>query len=496
MSPTPRADAPSECTPSHAVHAFTDDALGDVDATALGARVRSGEVSASELAAAAIRRAEAVQPVVNAVAHPHDGRWGATSPSGPFASEGVFAGVPTFVKDNVDVKGLPTNYGTEAFRARPARSDSPVVTQLRSLGVTVIGKSRLPEFGFSASTEYAAAAPVRNPWNPQYSSGASSGGAAALVASGVVPVAHANDGGGSIRIPAAACGLVGLKATRGRVVADRTDTKMPVPIVAQGVVTRTVRDTARFLAGAEQHRRAPGLPPVRLVEGPGRTRLRIGVSLDSPGGAVTDEETRTAVLHVADLLAGLGHRVEETSPPVPDRFVEDFASYWALLGALITRTGRLALGRDFDASRTDLLTQGLARTFRAEVLRAPGMIRRLRRSTAVYRSGFQDVDVHLSPVLSHTTPEIGFLSPTLGFDELFERLRTYVAFTPLQNASGGPAISLPLAQTSAGLPVGVQVAADLGDERTLLELAFELEAAQPFARIQDAPGALPVEPRC
>ncbi|QIK67168.1 amidase [Nocardioides sp. HDW12B] len=475
-SPTP---------PGHPVHAFSDDALGSDDATGVAARIRSGEISAAEVAAAAIDRAESLQPVLNAVQHAAYDAGGSTSPG----ADAVFAGVPTFVKDNADVKGLPTNHGTEAFVARPAKADGPVVTQLRSLGVTVLGKSRLPEFGFSASTEYAGAAPVRNPWDPRFSAGASSGGSAALVAGGAVPLAHANDGGGSIRIPAAACGLVGLKATRGRVASDPADRAMPVGIVAQGVVTRSVRDTARFLAAVEEHRRAPGLPPVRLVEGPGRTRLRVGVTLDSLGGAVTDEETRKAVLSVADLLSGLGHHVEEAAPPAPDRFADDFAAYWALLGALISRTGRLALGRDFDASRTDALTQGLARTFRRQVLSTPGVVRRLRRSTAVYRTGFATHDVYLSPVLSHTTPEIGFLSPGLGFEELFERLRTYVAFTPLQNATGTPAVSLPLAQSSRGLPIGVQLAGDLGDERTLLELAFELEAARPFARIQDAPGA-------
>jgi amidase len=392
--------------------------------------------------------------------------------------------VPTLVKDNVDVAGLPTNHGSAAFSARPAKKDSPFVGQFRSLGFTILGKSRLPEFGFSASTEYAGAEPVRNPWNREYSAGASSGGSAALVASGAVPIAHANDGGGSIRIPAAACGLVGLKPTRGRFVADTLEKQMPVRIVSQGVVTRSVRDTAHFFAGAEEFWRNPKLPPVRHVEGPSGTRLRVGMVLDSVSGTATDDETRKAVEETARLLEDLGHRVEEIPvPPVAEQFAEDFARYWGLLGFLITATGR-ALGPDWDASKTENLTKGLAKRCRQELAKTPGVLIRLRHSTKEYRKAFETHDVLLTPVLSHTTPKLGHLSPTLEFEELFERLQTYVGFTPLNNAAGSPAMSLPLARTSLGLPLGIHFAADLGDERTLLELAYELEEARPFERIQ------------
>jgi amidase len=464
------------------VHAFTDDALGEHDATALAGLVAAKEVSPAELAAAAVTRAERVQPVLNGVHHPDFERAVATAASTP---EGPFHGVPTFVKDNVDVAGLPTNHGTAAFTARPARRDSPFVVQLRSLGFTFLGKSRLPEFGFSASTEYADGDPVRNPWDPNFSAGASSGGSAALVASGVVPIAHANDGGGSIRIPAAACGLVGLKPTRGRLVLDTTERTMPVNIVSQGVLTRTVRDTARFFAGAEQVYRNRRLPPVRRVDGPSATRLRIGVVVDSVTGTPTDAETRRTVERTATLLADLGHDVEETALPLSERFAEDFSLYWGLLGFMISAAGSRVLDRDFDVTRTDNLTKGLARKYRAELARTPGMIIRLRRSTRDYRRAFVDRDVILSPVLGHTTPVLGHLSPTLDFEVLFQRLRTYVGFTPLNNAAGGPAISLPLGASERGLPIGVHLSADLGDERTLLELAYELEEACPFRRITE-----------
>jgi amidase len=475
------------------VHAFGDDALGDHDATMLAELVLSRKVSPRELAAAAVARASRMQPFINGVHHPDYDRAVAEADS---HAEGWLAGVPGFVKDNVDVAGLPTNHGTDAFTARAAKKDSPFITQLRATGMTILGKSRLPEFGFSASTEYIRGEPVRNPWHLDYSAGASSGGSAALVASGVVPIAHANDGGGSIRIPAAVCGLVGLKPTRGRLVDDPLDRQMPVRIVTQGVLTRSVRDTARFLAAAESFQRPPNLPPIRYVEGPSHTRLRVGLVLASVTGAPTDAETRQAVLDTAALLEDLGHTVEETTLPVSPSFAEDFARYWALLGLLATSTGKM-LDKRFDVARTDNLTRGLAARSRRELPRIPQMIYRLHRATATYRAAFGQFDVLLSPVLTHTTPLLGHLAPTLDFEELFTRLEAYVGFTPLNNAAGSPAVSLPLGTTGLGLPLGIHLSADLGDERTLLELAYELEEARPFPRIQDVsrPVATAVVPR-
>ena len=465
------------------VHAFGHDVLGDADGTELARLIRKKEISAREACEAAVRRAQLMQPLLNAVQCEDFER---ALASADRIDEGPFAGVPTFVKDNVDVAGLPTGHGTEAFVARPATEDGPFVRQFKAQGLTVLGKSRLPEFGLSASTEYVRQEPVRNPWDREYSAGASSGGSAALVASGVVPIAHANDGGGSTRIPAAACGLVGLKPTRGRLVPDVADNQLPVRIVTQGVLTRSVRDTARFYAGAEAYWRNPKLPPVRSVKGPSRTRLRIGVVLDSPNGAATDEETRACVLSTAELLSELGHHVEETTIPMSTRFAEDFSLYWGLLGLLISTTGRRVLAPDFDVARTDNLTRGLAAMCRRELPRTPGMLYRLRRSAREYRKTFVGLDVVLSPVLTRTTPPLGHLAATLPFEVLFPRLQAYVGFTPLNNASGGPAISLPLGLTRSGLPIGCHFSADNGDERTLLELAFELEAARPWSRIQDA----------
>src|SRR3954470_2375827 len=230
------------------VHAFGDDALGEHDAVALAELVRSGQVSGPELAAAAIERARAVDPALHAVA-----RELLDPPRHSSDATAGLHGVPTFVKDNTDLQGVPSNHGSEAFRARPARRDGVYTKQFLATGLSVIGKSRLPEFGFSATTEFQTEEPARNPWDTDFSVGASSGGSAALVAAGVVPIAHANDGGGSIRIPAACAGLVGLKPTRHRHIDGEQARHLPINMISEGVFTRSVRDTAAFFAAAEDH---------------------------------------------------------------------------------------------------------------------------------------------------------------------------------------------------------------------------------------------------
>ncbi|MBU3062658.1 amidase [Nocardia sp. NEAU-G5] len=462
------------------IHAFRDDALGEHDAVALAELIRAGKVSRQELAAAAIERARLVDPQLNAVISPiYDAPRYGTRPGA------ALDGVPTFVKDNTDVAGLPTGHGSEAFRARPAAKDGAYTEHLRGTGLTLIGKSRLPEFGFNASTEYMTESPARNPWNLDHSIGASSGGSAALVASGVVPIAHANDGGGSIRIPAACGGLVGLKPSRGRHIDGEQVKHLPLHIISEGVLTRTVRDTAAFVAAAEDHWRNPALPPIGQVHGPARRRLRVGLVLRSVTGAEVDAPTRAAVEHTAALLEKAGHLVEPIALPVTEQFAADFVQYWALLADLAISTGKLILDRSFDAARADGLSRGLRAHHRQAPHRTPGALRRLRRVPAAYARMFARHEVVVSPVLSHTTPPLGHLSPTVPFPELIERLTHYVGYTPLNNIAGTPAISLPMGRTDDGLPVGVHMSAAYGDERTLIELAYLLEAENPFPRIQD-----------
>ena len=464
-----------------AVHAFADDALGSDDAVGIAARIRSGKVSAVEVVAAAIERARKVDPALNAIEREDfDNALDKAARLAP----GAFSGVPTFVKDNTDVQGLPTTHGSRAINARPAKADGPFAKQFLAQGFVCLGKSRLPEFGLNASTEFADSAPARNPWHPHYSTGASSGGSAALVAAGVVPIAHPNDGGGSIRIPAACCGLIGLKPTRGRLLEPGVARALPVNIVSDGVLTRSMRDTAHFFASAEVYFRNPKLPVIGLVEGPGKRRLRVGVVLDSVTGHRTDDPTRRTVEAAAHLLEDLGHDIAEMPLPVRQSFAGDFGLYWGMLSFLIATFGKQVMSPSFDATKLDNLTRGLSSFYKKNLWKTPAVIYRLRRVAGEYARIFDRYDVVLSPVLAHTTPKLGYLSPQHDFEVLFERLQRYVSFTPLNNAAGGPGISLPMGQADDGLPIAVHFSANHGAERTLLEIAFEIEAAQPWRRIQ------------
>ncbi|MFE2326934.1 amidase [Streptomyces sp. NPDC059385] len=461
------------------VHAFRDDALGEHDAVGLAAAIRRGEVSAAEAARDAQERVRAVEARLGAV------QAYVESPAPATDTGGAFAGVPTFVKDNTDYRGLPTGHGSAAFRPGAARRHAPFARQFLSSGVTVLGKTRLPEFGFSPTTEYEGAEPVRNPWHTGFSAGGSSGGSAALVAAGAVPIAHANDGGGSIRIPAACCGLVGLKPTRGRVVANAQSRQLPLDLISDGIVSRSVRDAAAFLAAAETYWKNPALPPLGLVEGPSGQRLRIGFLLDSPNGVRSDDATRAAVTETVATLERLGHTVEPVELGLDPSFTDDFLTYWGMLSFLLGVTGR-TLGSDFDRHRMDGLSRGLREEYLGKWRGTPGVLRRLKRTKQAYAASFRGLDLVLSPVLAHTTPPIGHLSPTVPYPTLIERILAYVAFTPVNNVVGTPSISVPAASaTEDGLPIGVMFSGRPGAERKLLEVAFELEADRPFRRVQD-----------
>ncbi|WP_227466364.1 amidase [Nocardioides dongkuii] len=465
------------------VHAFSsDDALGHLDAVGLVEALHAGRVSVPEVTEAAIARVTAVDPQLGAVAVAafDRARAEARDPRG-----GYFAGVPTFLKDNVDVRGLPTQHGTDAFVGRPRPADGDVARMFLATGLVPLGKTRLSEYGFSATAEHPRLGPVRSPWSTDHVAGASSAGSAALVAAGAVPLAHANDGGGSIRIPASVNGMVGLKPTRDRLAQERLTRDMPIRIVADGVVTRSVRDTAAFLREAERVYRVPHLPPVGDVTRPGRRRLRIALHTVGVGRGASPEVTELT-LKVAGRLEELGHTVEEVDAPVDPGFPDDFLLYWALLATAIVRTGRRLNGPSWDPSRLDNLTLGLERHARRHLHRIPGAIRRLRRARVASAAFHETWDVVLTPTLATETPRVGHLDPSRSYDVVMERLLDWVAFTPWQNVTGDPAVSLPLAITAAGLPQGVMFGAAAGREATLLELALELEEAFPFARI-DAP---------
>ena len=452
------------------VDSTQDDALGSDDVMDLLHRLKRRDVSGGELAVAARSRIAAVNADLNAVVCDVDE---ATEP-------GPFAGIPSAIKDNQDLAGYPTRHGSGATADTPAGTDMPFVAHLRRLGLTPVVKTTLPEFGLTASTESTTYGATRSPWNTGHSVGGSSGGSAALVAAGALPIAHANDGGGSIRIPAAVCGLVGLKPTRGRF-PDRTDLeKLPIHIVNQGVLTRTVRDTAYFFAESERQYAAPGLPPVGMVVRPERQRLRIGLLLRGLTDIPVDPQTTEAVRRTGETLVGLGHDVIEIAPPVDEQFGRDFLRYWAMLSFLMQRAGGRVFGPGFQGARTEALTKALAAMFVEQAERVPASLRRLRRMAVMPEPVYETVDVVISPVVGHPAPPIGYLGPDVPVREQLVRILRFASFTALQNVTGAPAISLPLGQSTSGLPIGVQVGAPRGEERRLLSLALELEAAMPW----------------
>jgi len=464
------------------VHAYADDALGELDAVGLAEAIRTGRRSTAEVVDAAIARTEQVATELNALAAEcfERARAEASSPRG-----GFFAGVPTLIKDNCELTGLPTMHGTDAFDPVPAEQDGDLARMFRATGVVPLGKTRLSEYGFSASAEHPRLGPVRSPWSTEHTAGASSSGSAALVAAGAVPLAHGNDGGGSIRIPAAVNGLVGLKPTRGRLIQDRMFRRMPVRLVSDGVLTRSVRDTAAFLREAETVYRSPRLAPVGDVTHPGRSRRRIAVFTHGIGVRATPE-VEELTRKTAGLLESLGHRVEWIDMPVPPSFKDDFLLYWALLAAGIVRFGRFEHGRSWDRSRLDQMTLGLERHCRRNLSRIPGAMARLRRSARISDELHASYDAVLTPTLARETPRLGWLDPTQDYETVMGRLLQWVAYTPWHNAAGTPAISLPLATTAAGLPQGMMLGASHGQEAMLLELAYELEEASPWPLLCDA----------
>lgn len=463
------------------LHAFSDDALGDLDAVGLVEHLHAGKVSVTEVVEAAIARTERVAATLGAMAYrAYDrARAEARSPRG-----GYFAGVPTLVKDNVDVAGMPTMHGTDAWEPRPAKKDGDFARMYLATGLIPLGKSQLSEYGFSACAEHPRLGPVCSPWHVEHSAGASSAGSAALVAAGAVPIAHANDGGGSIRIPASVNGLVGLKPTRGRLAQDRAMREMPVKIVSDGVVTRSVRDSAAFFREAERIYRPLELPPIGDLTRPGRKRLRVAMNTSGLSRGA-DAEVTALTEQTARLLEELGHVVVEAEPPVGPSFADDFLLYWASLALTMLGTGRAVHGRSWDRSRHDLLTMGLATHARRNLHRIPGAVVRLRRAVHEAELFFDRYDVSLTPTLATATPRLGHLDPTQDYEVVIDRLMDWVAFTPLQNVTGTPAISLPLATTAAGLPQGMMFGAGWGGEAALIELAYELEQARPWPRIQD-----------
>ncbi|MGW0040412.1 amidase [Rhodococcus sp. NPDC003348] len=464
-----------------------------LDAVGLATAIRSGDVTAAEVESVARRALDAVNADLNALTLPLFDPAPVADPTGPLA------GVPFVVKDSGPfVRGVPFTLGSRAIRGAVAREDHVLMGRLRSAGLVALGQSTAPELGLNFATESRRYGPTRNPWDPTRGTGGSSGGSAALVAAGAVPIAHGNDGAGSLRVPASCCGLVGLKPSRGRVpvessLSGEASGSVPAGEVGFGQVyefglTRTVRDCATLLdavSGPIVGEKYAAAPPARPYATAARTdpgRLRIAVS--TAAGAPVDRQVADAAVNVGRVLEWIGHDVVEGAPPVDaDDVVEAcvltaYATGAAMLRApvrpspdLLEAVSRVVLGETAAATMLDV----------AAGLDAQGRV------TRAVGTFFTTVDVLVTPTLAQLPPPHG----TLEYDEDGHTVRSWIRrilevgpFTAAFNISGNPAISLPLGQSREGLPIGVQLVAAVGREDLLLAVAAQLEQAVPWRERQ------------
>ncbi len=466
-------------------------------AVELAGMVRSREVSARELVETSLERIEELNPALNAFAQVDaEGALASADAIGP-GDERPFAGVPVAIKNNRPAAGFRLTYGCELMAENECNYDHNVTRRLKAAGFIVVGTTTLPEYGILPVSEARIFGPTRNPWDLGRTPGGSSGGSAAAVASGMLPVAHGNDGGGSIRIPAACCGLVGLKAARGRI--STAPELGDSPLVVDGMLTRSVADTAAILdvlAGYEPGDATWAPPPpapfARLAEqDPGR--LRIAATTSPPtADATLDPTCAQAVADASELLRSLGHTVEELDPPwqvdaLSELFGVVFSNHIALSIAYSgTVAGREPTAQDMEPMSWAIFSM-IKQLGAIEGLAAAARLQSFARRLVAF---LEPYDALLTPALAQRPLPIGSLD-TAAPDPMstFTRSGLFTPFTPVFNASGQPAISLPLYQGEDGLPLGVQLAGRPAGEGALLALAAQLEQALPWAMRRPVVGA-------
>ena len=469
-----------------------DDGLMFLPALEQARLVREGEVAARELVEASLDAIEALNGALNAFTL-------VTAEQALAAADEVrpgdprpFAGVPIAVKDLIALTGgVRTTFGMNAAGDFVPGHDSHTYRRLRDAGLLMVGKTNTPEMGILPVTEPARFGPSRNPWDTDRTPGGSSGGSAAAVAAGMTAIGYANDGGGSIRIPASCCGLVGLKPSRGRVSPGPFWTELVAGFAVEGVVTRTVADTAAALdvmagveAGDPYWAPPPGAPFAdAAAREPGR--LRVGFFTEAPNGVPVHEHCVAATREAAELLESFGHEVvEQTHDWDGDTYVENFVKVWLSVTGDEVRDYEELIGHPIDRDELEPLTRQMlaaAETVTAtDYLQALGWLRKLSRRVVGL---WDEIDVMLMPTLAAPPIEIGALEPAAGEPpiQMLMNSGAWVPFTPVWNVTGQPAMSVPLVQSPDGLPVGVQIVGAPAREDVLLSLAAQLESARPWA---------------
>ncbi len=458
--------------------------------------VRSGELSARELVEASLQAIDRLNGDLNAVVTLCAERALAEADRQGAGDERPLAGVPILIKDlGAITEGVRTTIGMAALDDWIPTLDSALVRRLRAAGAIVVGKTNCPEMGILPVTEPDRFGPARNPWNLERTPGGSSGGSAAAVASGMVGIAHANDGGGSIRIPASCCGLVGLKPSRGRISWAPELAELASGFATEGVVSRDVRDSAvalDVLAGYE-----PGDPywapdpsaPFADAVGRDPGSLRIAFVTTSPNGVPVDPECVTATREAAELLESLGHKVQEVEIEADPGYVENFINVW--IGAIEDELNmwRRISGQEIDPDRLEPLSRQMYDISKALTATAYlGSLDWLHQYSRGVVSMWGEIDVLVTPTLALRPIEIGALRPKEGEQPLQMLLNAaaFVPFTPVWNVTGQPAVSLPLHESEDGLPVGVQLVGPPAGEELLISLSAQLEEACPWAERRPA----------
>jgi amidase len=457
-------------------------------ATELATLIHTGQVSSAELVEAALERIEALQPTVNAFAYVDaEGAMAAAESIGAHDPR-PFAGVPIAVKDTAPVAGMPYTMGSDIFGDFVPGHDAFLVRRLRAAGFVIVGKTSMPEFGILPVSEPRRFGPVRNPWDTNRTPGGSSGGAAAAVAAGMLPLAHGSDGGGSIRIPASCCGLVGLKPTRGRI--SRGPEQGDDFLVQDGVLTRTVAETAELLdllSGYEIGDATWAPPPAESFAAAARRdpgRLRIGYTARAAIDAPLDPACKQAVRDAGQLLAGLGHHVEKIDAPWGDQdLLQVFTMVFGTPIAMGMYYGGMVTGREPTPDLVEPLSwtmwEGIRERTALDYLLARTQLTNISRGIIAL---WEKYDVVLTPGLAQRPVRIGEIDACS--DEPWEDFRRSGQFTPytaIFNVTGQPAISVPLFHGDDGLPLSIQLAGRPADEATLLSLAAQLEVARPWA---------------
>lgn len=457
------------------------------DGLGLAELIRSREISREEALKCAMEAAELLNPEINTIIELFPEPLAASDDA-----DAPFFGVPFLIKDlALRAKGVLNEMGSRLAQGVRAQHDTDLMKRFRQAGLRTIGRASTPEFGYCPTTEPVVNGPSRNPWDLTRMPGGSSGATAASVAAGIVPLAHANDGGGSIRIPASCCGLVGLKPTRGRV-PNGPDSAEPLSgLAVELAVTRTVRDTAALLDAVK----GPGVGDPYEIAIPDEAyassmlkdpdRLKIAWMNEPWSGAEIDTEVKDTIPKTAQLCEALGHQVIEARPAlVWEQFLEATVTLWAANLTVFIDYAAMLTGRPVDEDHleaTVLACYREGKQIKAEtLLRAQAAANHICRATGRF---FQEYDVLLTPTVAQPPLPVGVINandPDLDARAWSERTFEFCPFTPLFNMTGQPAISLPLQRSSANLPLGVQFAGRYGAEHTLLQLARQLEQAAPW----------------